>query len=92
LKSFYLNKIVYYFLGLASVVFFLSYFFPAFFRVGGLIILLLSVAILVDVLLVFGKKMDSRQNVLLLIVSVLGMIIKLFFNSRITIISLSVSV
>jgi uncharacterized protein (DUF58 family) len=56
LKSFYLNKIVYYLLGLSSVVFFLSYFFPAFFRVGGLVILLLLVAVLVDVLLVYGKK------------------------------------
>jgi uncharacterized protein (DUF58 family) len=55
-KQFYLNKIVYYLLGLASVVFFLSFFFPALFRVGGLIVLLLLVAILVDVLLVFGKK------------------------------------
>jgi uncharacterized protein (DUF58 family) len=55
-KSFYLNKIVYYIAGAASVVFVLSYFFPVLFRVGGLILLLLGVAVLIDTLLVYGKK------------------------------------
>jgi uncharacterized protein (DUF58 family) len=56
IKSFYLNKIVYIIAGLAAAVFVVSYFFPVLFRVGGLILLLLGVAILIDVLLVYGKK------------------------------------
>ena len=56
IKSFYLNKIVYYIAGSAAVVFVLSYFFPVLFRVAGLILLLLAVAAVIDALLVYGKK------------------------------------
>jgi uncharacterized protein (DUF58 family) len=56
IKSFYLNNIVYYIAGLASVVFVLSYFYPTFYRVGGLILLLLLMAIIVDALLVYSRK------------------------------------
>lgn len=56
IKSFYLNNIVYYIAGSAAVVFVLSYFFPAWFRIGGLILLLLLMAIVIDALLVYGKK------------------------------------
>lgn len=56
LKSFYLNNIVYYIAGIASVVFVLSYFQPALFRIAVLILVLLGVAIAIDVLLVYGKK------------------------------------
>ncbi|MGZ5222285.1 MAG: DUF58 domain-containing protein [Chitinophagaceae bacterium] len=56
LKSFYLNNIVYYIAGTASVVFVLSYFQPALFRIAVLILLLLAVAIVIDALLVYGKK------------------------------------
>ena len=56
MKSFYLNKIVYYIAGTASAVFVLSYFFPVLFRAGGLILLLLGVAVLIDALLVYGKE------------------------------------
>ncbi len=56
IKSFYLNKIVYYIAGSAAVVFVLSYFFPVLFRVGGLILLLLAVAVVIDALLVYGKR------------------------------------
>ncbi|HRE39012.1 MAG TPA: DUF58 domain-containing protein [Chitinophagaceae bacterium] len=55
-KSFHLNNIVYYIGGIAAVVFVLSYFQPALYRIGGLLLLLLLVAILIDMLLVYSKK------------------------------------
>ena len=55
-KSFHLNNIVYYIGGAAAVVFVLSYFQPALYRIGGLLLLLLLVAILIDILLVYSKK------------------------------------
>ncbi|MGB3005676.1 MAG: DUF58 domain-containing protein, partial [Chitinophagaceae bacterium] len=62
IKSFYLNNIVYYIAGSAAVVFALSYFFPAFFRIGGLILLLLGIAILADTLLVYSKKKGIQAS------------------------------
>ena len=56
LTSFYLNNIVYYIAGTASVVFVISYFQPALFRIAGLILLLLAVAIVIDALLLYSKK------------------------------------
>lgn len=56
IKSFYLNKIVYYIAGAAAVVFVLSFFFPVMFRIAGLILLLLGIAILADALLIYGIK------------------------------------
>ncbi len=56
LKSFYLNNIVYYIAGSAAVVFVLSYFFPAWFRIGSLILLLLLMAVVIDAVLVYTKK------------------------------------
>ncbi len=56
LKSFYLNKIVYYIAGAAAVVFVLSYFYPVLFRFGGLILLLLGIAVVIDFLLAYSKK------------------------------------
>lgn len=56
IKSFYLNKIVYYIAGSASVVFVISYFLPAMYRIGGLILLLLSIAVLVDTILLYSKR------------------------------------
>lgn len=55
-KSFYLNNIVYYIGGAAAVLFVLSYFQPALYRIGGLMLVLLLSAILIDVLLVYTKK------------------------------------
>jgi len=55
-KSFYLNNLVYYIAGSAAVVFVLSYFFPAFFRLGGLILLLLGIAVIIDGLLAYSKQ------------------------------------
>jgi uncharacterized protein (DUF58 family) len=56
IKSFYLNNIVYYIAGSSSVVFVLSYFFPAMFRIGGLILLFLGIAVVMDAILVYGKQ------------------------------------
>ena len=56
IKSFYLNSIVYYIAGSAAAVFVLSYFFPAWFRIAGLILLLLLIAVVIDAILVYGKK------------------------------------
>ncbi len=56
LKSFYFKNLVYYIAGTASVVFVMSYFFPALFRVGYLILLLLAIAIALDALLVYSKR------------------------------------
>lgn len=56
IRSFYLNTIVYYIAGTASLVFVLSYFYPALFRIAGLILLLLGIAIVVDAVLVYSKK------------------------------------
>lgn len=64
LRSFYLNNIVYYIAGTSSVVFVLSYFFPGLFRIAGLILLLLAIAIIVDTLLLFitKKGINARRN------------------------------
>lgn len=56
IKSFYLNNIVYYIAGLAAVVFVMAYFFPAWFRIGELIPLLLLLAVVIDFILIYSKK------------------------------------
>lgn len=56
LKSFYFSNMVYYIAGLASVIFVMSYFQPALFRIGGLVLLLLAIVVVIDALLVYGKR------------------------------------
>jgi uncharacterized protein (DUF58 family) len=56
IKSYYLNTIVYYIVGTAAMIFVLSYFFPALYRIGGLLLLLLGIAVLIDSLLIYSKK------------------------------------
>ena len=56
MKSFYLNNIVYYIAGSAAVVFVISYFVPAMFRIGGLILLLLVISILIDAILIYSIR------------------------------------
>jgi uncharacterized protein (DUF58 family) len=55
-KSFHLNNIVYYIGGAAAVIFVLSYFQPALYRIGGLLLVLLLSAIVIDMLLVYSRK------------------------------------
>ena len=64
-KSFYLNNIFYYIAGSAAVVFVLSYFFPAWFRIGTAILLLLLMAVIVDAILVYSTKagIDAERMV-----------------------------
>ena len=56
LHSFYLNKIVYYVAGFAAVIYLVSYFFPALFKAGSLVLILLVVALLIDGLLLFNLR------------------------------------
>jgi uncharacterized protein (DUF58 family) len=56
IKSFYLNRIVYYILGAAAVIFLLSYFYPAFFRIAVLALLLVFIAVLIDTILLYSRK------------------------------------
>ncbi len=56
IRSFYLNNIVYYIVGLAAVIFAASYFIPELFQIAELVLLLLGIAIIVDALLVYSKK------------------------------------
>ncbi len=65
LKSFYPNKIVYYILGGASLLFFLSYFFPMLFKLGWLTLLLLLLALLTDSILLFGIRKGFHAERLL---------------------------
>ncbi len=55
-KTFYLNKVVYYIAGAAAILYALSYFFPALYRIAGLILALLGVAVLIDFILVYSKR------------------------------------
>jgi uncharacterized protein (DUF58 family) len=65
IKSFYLNNIVYYIAGSAAVVFVASYFLPAMYRIGGLILLLLVITIVIDAILVYSNKkgMEAKRIV-----------------------------
>ncbi len=56
LKSFYLNKIVYYIAGAGAVVYVASYFYPALFRIGGMILVLMLIAIAIDAVIVYSRQ------------------------------------
>ncbi|MEO5562697.1 MAG: DUF58 domain-containing protein, partial [Chitinophagaceae bacterium] len=56
IKSFFLNTIVYYITGAIAAVFVLSYFIAPLYRIGGLLLLLLGIAVVLDSLLVYSKK------------------------------------
>ena len=62
IKSFYLNNIVYYIAGSAAVVFVISYFQPAMFRIGELILLLLSIAMVIDIILIYSKPKGIKAH------------------------------
>lgn len=65
IRSFYLNNIVYYVAGVAAAVFVLSYFYPAWFRIGNLILLLLLLAVAIETLLAYSKKKGIKAERLL---------------------------
>lgn len=56
MKSFFLNKIVYYIAGGAALVYVLSYFFLQLFFLGGMILFLLAVAVIVDAVILYSKR------------------------------------
>src|SRR5215831_11751854 len=62
MKSFYLNRIVYYVAAGAAIVFLLSYFYPAFFQIGNLLLVLLVFALLVDSFLIYSKKQAATAR------------------------------
>lgn len=62
IRSFYLNKIVYYVAGAASVIFVLSYFWPPLFRAGWAVLALLGVTLLVDFLLLYSKQQGVKAG------------------------------
>lgn len=60
--TFYLNRIVYYIMGGISAAFLMSYFYPQLFNLALITLLLLVVAVLVDSLLIYGKKEGFDAN------------------------------
>lgn len=55
-RSFYFNRIVYYIIGVAAVIYVLSFFYPRIFKIGGLLLLLLGIALVLDIFLLFIKR------------------------------------
>ncbi|MCW3116035.1 MAG: cell division protein FtsB [Chitinophagaceae bacterium] len=55
-SSFFLNRTAYYIAGSAAVVYVLSYFFPFLFGVGHVILVMLGIAVLVDLVLLYGIR------------------------------------
>ena len=62
IRSFYLNRLVYYIAGAASLVFAASFFFPQLFRIGSLVLLLLGLALLVDGLLLYSRSTGIQAS------------------------------
>lgn len=56
MKTFFLNRIVYYIAGLAAIIYAGSYFHMPLFRIGGLVVLLLLMAIAIDSLVLFSRR------------------------------------
>lgn len=56
IKSFFLNKIVYYVVGAIAALFVLSFFVPSLYRIAALLLLLVGIAVLLDFILLYGKK------------------------------------
>lgn len=56
MRSFYLDKIVYYVAAAAAVFYLVSYFYPSVFRIGSMVLLLLAMAVLIDTSLIFSKR------------------------------------
>ena len=63
-KNIFLNGLVYYVAGAAAVLYALSYFFPGMYRVGGLLLWLLLLAILVDLMLLYGvrRPLEAKRS------------------------------
>jgi uncharacterized protein (DUF58 family) len=64
IRSFYLNNVVYYIAGAASVLYVLSYFLPATFTIANMVLLLLFFSVMVDTVLIYSRKkgLDAERN------------------------------
>ena len=62
IKTFYINRIVYLLAGTSSLVFLMSFFYPMLYRVGGIILLLVGVALLIDAIMLYTKKDGMKAN------------------------------
>ena len=56
IKSFYLNRIVYYLAGTAAVVFVLSFFFAPLYNAANVLLVLLVIGVLMDMILLYSKN------------------------------------
>ncbi|MBO9618654.1 MAG: DUF58 domain-containing protein [Niabella sp.] len=56
MRSFYLNKIVYYIGGAIALLYIISYFQPVYYPIASLLLMLLLIAVLADTLLIYSKK------------------------------------
>lgn len=65
MKSFFFHKTVFFVIAAAALIFLASYFVPALYRLGFLVLLLLLIAVLVDALFLYGKRngIDARRSV-----------------------------
>ncbi len=61
-QSFYLDKLAYYIAASSVILYIFSYFIPVLYDVAGIILLLLSISLLVDVFLIFGKRSALRAE------------------------------
>ena len=61
-QSFYLDRIVYYIAGGAVVLYILSYFVPVLFDVANIVLILLSLSVVIDSFLIFGKRYALRAE------------------------------
>ena len=61
-SSFFLNRMAYYIAGTAAMIYVLSYFFPFLFGIGHVILVMLGISVLVDIVLMYGKKNSIRAK------------------------------
>lgn len=60
--SFFLNRIAYYIASIAAFVYIVSYFFPPLFVIGHIILVMLGVALLLDLVLLYGRSKGIKAN------------------------------
>ena len=56
IRSFYLDKLVYYIAATAAIVYVLSFFFPPLFNAANVLLVLLGIGIVMDVIILYSKK------------------------------------
>jgi len=61
-QSFYLNRVAYYIAGGAVVLYLFSFFIPVLYDAASIVLILLGLSILVDSVLIFGKRYALRAE------------------------------